>query len=64
VTWRRACLKHVGTRAETRFGLSGERMSPLKLAGEGGGVSVYWTTGSRGVRSSDSNDSNAGYTLF
>jgi len=48
VTWRRARLKHDGTRAETRFGLSGERMSPLKLAGEGGGgfsLLDYWQPG-------------------
>jgi len=35
-----------GTRAETRFGLSAKRTSPIKSAG----VSVQSTTGSRGVR--------------
>jgi len=57
-----AHLKCDGTRAETRFGLSAKETSPFKLAGEGG--SVQSTTGSRGVRISGSNDSNAGYTLF
>jgi hypothetical protein len=50
-------LKCDGTRAETRFRLSAKRTSPLKSAGE----SVQSTTGSRGVRISDS---NAGYTMF
>ena len=50
-------LKRDGTRAETRFGLSGKRTSPFKSAGE----SVQSTTGSRGVRISGS---NAGYTMF
>jgi len=48
--WRRECRiarsKRVGTRAETRFGLSAKRTSPFKSAG----VSVQSTTGSRGVR--------------
>jgi len=55
-----ARLKRGGTRAETRFGLSAKRTSPFKLAG----VSVQSTTGSRGVRISSSNGSNAGYTMF
>ena len=50
-------LKYDGTRAETRFPLSGKRTSPFKSAG----ASVQSTTGSRGVRVSCS---NAGYTLF
>ena len=52
-----ARLKRDGTRAETRFRLSGKRTSPFKSAGE----SVQSTTGSRGVRISGS---NAGYTMF
>jgi hypothetical protein len=51
------CLKHDGTRAETRFCLSPKRMSPFKSAGS----SDQSTTGSRGVRISGS---NAGYTTF
>ena len=51
--------KRDGTRAETRFGLSAKRTSPFKLAGG----SVQSTTGSRGVRISSSNGSNAGYTM-
>jgi hypothetical protein len=50
-------LKCDGTRAETRFRLSANRTSPFKSAG----ASVQSTTGSRGVRISDS---NAGYTMF
>ena len=46
------------THAETRFRLSAERTSPFKSAG----ASVQSTTGSRGVRIS--NSSNAGYTMF
>ena len=57
----RAHLKRDGTRAETRFGLSAKRTSPFTLAGGG---SVQSTTGSRGVRISGSNGSNAGYTMF
>jgi len=53
-------LKCDGTRAETRFCLSAKRTSPFKLAG----ASVQSTTGSRGVRISGSNSSNAGYTKF
>ena len=53
----RGQLKCNGTRAETRFHLSAKRTSPFKLAG----ASVQSTTGSRGVRISDS---NAGYTMF
>ena len=56
----RARLKRDGTRAETRFGLSGKRTSSFKSAVE----SVQSTTGSRGVRISGSNGSNAGYTMF
>jgi len=47
--WPTFCIarsKRDGTRAETRFGLSAKRTSPLKLAG----VSVQSTAGSRGVR--------------
>ena len=58
----RARLKRDGTRAETRFGLFAKRTSPFKLAGMGGG-SVQSTTGSRGVRISGSNGSNAGCTI-
>ena len=54
------CLKRDGTRAETRFGLSEKQTCPFKLAG----VSVKSTTGSRSVRTSSSNGSNAGYTMF
>jgi hypothetical protein len=50
-------LKCDGTRAEIRFRLSAKRMSPFKSAG----ASVHSTTGSRGVRISNS---NAGYTMF
>jgi len=50
-------LKYDGTRAETRFRLSTNRMSPFKSAG----ASVQSTTGSRGVRISGS---NAGCTMF
>jgi len=53
-------LKRDGTRAETRSGLSGKRTSPFKSAGE----SVQSTTGSRDVRTSGSNGSNAGYAMF
>ena len=56
----RAHLKCDGTCTETRFGLSGKRTNPFKSAGE----SVHSTTGSRGVRISGSNGSNAGYTMF
>ena len=49
-----------GTRAETRIGLSAKRTSPFKTAG----WSVQSTAGSRGVRISGSNGSNAGYTVF
>jgi len=50
-------LKCDGTRAETRISLSAKRTSPFKSAG----ASVQSTTGSRGVRISDS---NAGYTMI
>jgi hypothetical protein len=53
-------LKCDGTRAETRFRLSAKRMSPFKPAG----ASVQSATGSRGVRISGSNGSNAAYTMF
>jgi len=56
----RARLKRDGTRAETRFSLSAKRTSPFQLAGG----SVQLTAGSRGVRISGSNGSNAGYTMF
>ena len=60
-SWQRPCvrlrLKCDGTRAETRFRLSPKRTSPFKSAG----ASVQSTTGSRGMRISDS---NAGYTMF
>ena len=56
----RARLKRDGTCTETRFGLSAKRISPFKLAGG----SVQSTAGSRGVRISGSNGSNAGYTVF
>jgi hypothetical protein len=49
-----------GTRAETRFRLSAKLTSPFKSTG----ASVQSTTGSRGVRISGSNGSNAGYTMF
>ena len=42
------------------FRLSAKRTSPLKSAG----ASVQSTTGSRGVRISGGNGSNAGYTMF
>jgi hypothetical protein len=54
------CILHLkcnGTRAEPRFRLSAKWTSPFKSAG----ASVQSTTGSRGVRISDS---NAGYTTF
>ena len=59
-------MKRDGTHAETRFGLSAKRTSPFKFGGLGwgGGESVQSTTGSRGVRISGSNVSNAGYTMF
>jgi hypothetical protein len=50
-------LKCDGTRAETRFRPSAKRTSSFKSAG----ASVQSTTGSRGVRISDS---NARYTMF
>jgi len=49
-----------GTRAEIRFRLSAKRRSPFKWAG----ASVQSTTGSRSVRISGSNGSNAGYNTF
>ena len=49
-----------GTRAETRIGLSAKGTSPFTSAGG----SVQSTAGSRGVRISGSNGSNAGYTVF
>ena len=50
-------LKCDGTRAETRFRLSGKWTSPFKSAR----ASVQSTTGSRGMPISGS---NAGYTMF
>ena len=50
-------LKCDGTSAETRFRLSAKRTSPFKSVG----ASVQSTTGSRGVRISDS---NAGLTML
>ena len=50
-----ACSECDGTRAETRFGLSAKRTSPLNL---------WCCQFSRGVRISGSNGSNAGYTVF
>jgi hypothetical protein len=55
--FNRTQLKCDGTRAETRFRLSAKRTSPFKSSG----ASVQSTTGSRGVRISDS---NGGYTMF
>jgi hypothetical protein len=49
-----------GTRAETRIRLSPKRTSPFKSVR----ASVQSTTGSRGVRTSSSNGSNAGQTTF
>jgi len=60
IVFSRARLKRDGTRAKTRFGFSAKRTSPFKSAG----ASVHSTTGSRGVRISGSNGSNAGYTMF
>ena len=57
-TGGRGHLKRDGTRAETRFRLSAKRTNPFKSARGG---SVQSTTGSRGVRISDS---NAGYIMF
>ena len=56
----RLSLKCDGTRAETRFRLSAKRTNSFKSAG----ASVQSTTGSRGVRISGSNGSNAGYSMF
>ena len=53
-------LKCDGTRAETRYRFLVKRTSPFKSTG----VSVQSTAGSRGVRISGSNGSNAGYTVF
>jgi len=57
---RRLRLKCDGTRPETRFRPPVKRTSAFKSAG----ASVQSTTGSRGVRISGSNGSNAGYTMF
>jgi len=51
-------LKCDGTRAETRFRLSAKQKGPFKSAE----ASFQSTTGSRGVRISGGNGSNAGYT--
>jgi len=56
----RLCLKCDGTRAENKFRLSAKRTSPFKSAG----ASDPSTNGSRGVRISGSNGSNAGYTML
>jgi hypothetical protein len=53
-------LKRDCKRAETRLRLSAKWTSPFKSAG----ASVQSITGSRGVRISGSNCSNAGYTMF
>ena len=53
-------MKREGTRAESRFRLSTTRTSPFKSAV----ASVQSTTGSRGVRISGTDGSNAGYTMF
>jgi hypothetical protein len=53
-------LKCDGTRTETRYRLSAKRTSSFKSAG----ASVRSTTGSRGVRISGNNGSNAVYTMF
>ena len=53
-------MKCDGARAETRFSLSSQRTSSFKSAG----ASVQSTTGSRVVRISGSNGSNAGHTMF
>jgi len=55
-TYGRLSLKCDSTRAETRFRLPAKRTSPFKSAG----ASVQSTIGSRGVRISCSNGSNAG----
>jgi len=63
-TCTRLRLKCDGTSAETRFRLSVKQTSPFKIGGGGGGgggASVQSTTGSQGVRISDS---NAGCTIF
>jgi len=52
-------LKCDGTRAETRYRLSAKRTSPFTC--KSSGTSVQSTTGSRGLRISDS---NAEYTMF
>jgi len=57
-------LKCDGTHAETRFRFSAKRTSPFKSARGGEFNSVQSTTGSRGVRISGSNGSNAGYTML
>jgi len=53
-------LKCDDIRAETTFPLSAKQTSPFKSAG----ASVQSTTGSRGLRISGRNSSNAGYTMF
>jgi len=60
LTCGRLRLKCDGIRAETRFRLSAKRTSPFKSAGS----SVLSITGSRSVRISGTNGSNAGYTMF
>jgi len=53
-------LKCDGTLAETRFRLLAKQASPFKPAG----ASVQSIAGSRDVRMSGSNGSNAGHTIF
>ena len=53
-------MKRDGTCAETRFRLLAKRTSPFKLAV----ASIQSSTGSRCVRVSGSNGSNAGYAMF
>ena len=55
-----ARVERDGIHAETRIRLSPKRTSPFKSVG----ASVQSTAGSRGVRISSSNDSNAGQTTF
>jgi len=51
----------VGPGQKLDLGFQGKGRGHLNL---GGGGSVQSTTGSRGVRISGSNGSNAGYTIF
>ena len=56
----KALAERDGTHAETRIRLSPKQMSPFKSVG----TSVQSTAGSRGVRISSSNGSNAEQTTF